>query len=160
MEIRILVRQPLPLHLGPDHEGVHGPPDPLLLPGPLVPAQDPHTVGIVRPASPHHPPASSIAGTVAWNRVTRSRGSGETPHTLTCVLGGVARHGAPVAGAGHQVAVLRVLLPLIHHKLRSLKLTNIPSARDYHWDPINPSWLGPVWIVNCRIGVRYDHDLR
>ena len=32
MEVGVLVGEPLPLHLGPDHEGVHGSPDPLLLP--------------------------------------------------------------------------------------------------------------------------------
>ena len=30
MQVRILVRQPLPFDLGPDHEGVHGSPYPLL----------------------------------------------------------------------------------------------------------------------------------
>ena len=69
VEVGVLVRQPLALHLGPDHEGVHGSPDPLLLPRPLVPAQHahPHPVPVVRPRPPHHAPPGRVAGTpVAW----------------------------------------------------------------------------------------------
>lgn len=65
VEVGVLVRQPLALHLGPDHEGVHGSADPLLLPRALVPAQDahPHPVPVVWPRPPHHAPPCRVAGT-------------------------------------------------------------------------------------------------
>ena len=69
VEVGILVREPLPLDLGPDHEGVHRPPDPLLLPGALVPAEHPHPhaypVPILRPRPPHHAPARGVTRAVA-----------------------------------------------------------------------------------------------
>ena len=67
VEVGVLVRQPLALHLGPDHEGVHGSADPLLLPRALVPAQDAHThaMAILRPGPPHNAPTGGVARTVA-----------------------------------------------------------------------------------------------
>ena len=69
MEVGVLVRESLPLNLGPDHEGVHRPPDPLLLPGALVTAKDAdphaHPVPVLRPRPPHHAPAGGVTRTVA-----------------------------------------------------------------------------------------------
>ena len=68
VQVGVLIGHPLPLHLGPHHEGVHRPPDPLLLPRPLFTTKDSNPRTIVRPASSHHTPAprSWVAGGVAW----------------------------------------------------------------------------------------------
>ena len=55
VEVGVLVRESLPLDLGPDHEGVHRPPDPLLLPGALVPAEHAHPHATPCPYSGHAP---------------------------------------------------------------------------------------------------------
>ena len=68
VQVRVLIGHPFPLHLGPHHEGVHRPPDPLLLPRPLFTTKDSNPRTIVRPASSHHTPAprSWVTGGVAW----------------------------------------------------------------------------------------------
>ena len=69
VEVGVLAREPLALDLGPNHEGVHRPPDPLLLAGALVPAEDAHPhahpVSVLRPRPPHHAPTRGVTRTVA-----------------------------------------------------------------------------------------------
>ena len=64
MKVRIFVRHPLPLHLSPDHEGVHRTPDPLLLTPLSLPGQHAHPAAVVapRPAPRHTPVLLGVGG--------------------------------------------------------------------------------------------------